>query len=647
MAVISGTTGDDVLTGTDTDDTIHGGDGNDTIDGILGADMLYGDAGNDVFRFSAVQYSSADAPVGLIDGGTGYDTIDFRNITPVISGTIRTDDDRYAFGAYVGSQRFEIRGVERILFGSSNDTINTYSDYAGDLELRAGDGNDRFTLSLGTPSGRVAGYGEAGDDEFFISGYYGSGPRYGLADGGAGNDLLKLNINFNVDLEAGTAVAGNAIWSISGFERVQAAAVSGYVTYINGSNAAETLSVNPALNDGSVGVVFDGRGGDDLISGSAGNDTLAGGDGFDTLTYSVHTGSVQIDLRTGQVNAGPQGGVDRISGFEKFILGSGDDVFIGDALSSVVEGGAGNDTISTLSGAAAYKPDSGFDRIDGGSGTDTLLLGGFRSDYQVLNAGGRTFLVAERSAVEVSGIEQAAFFGSATQAWATAVTGTPAFDGMSYIASYSDLRAAYGTDAAAGAKHFAEYGFGEGRGITFNALNYIASHFDLRAAYGTDLSAGAKHYIEWGASEGRTTTFDAWAYLASYADLIRAYGADEAAAAKHFIQWGAAEGRAATFDAIAYSKANPDLAAAFGSDTEALARHYVLYGFAEGRPIGITSVAVAAHTDLMDLADHNPLPASAFIDPDSNETELTAFGGSPLYADLTNAHVHPDVMLIG
>ena len=95
------------------------------------------------------------------------------------------------------------------------------------------------------------------------------------------------------------------------------------------------------------------------------------------------------------------------------------------------------------------------------------------------------------------------------------------FDGLDYVASYSDLISAFksGSKQAvldAGASHFINSGHNEGRTTTFNGLDYVASYGDLINALGANGDAGAYHYIESGASEGRTTTFDGLDYIASY-----------------------------------------------------------------------------------------------------------------------------------
>jgi uncharacterized protein (DUF1800 family) len=62
-----------------------------------------------------------------------------------------------------------------------------------------------------------------------------------------------------------------------------------------------------------------------------------------------------------------------------------------------------------------------------------------------------------------------------------------------------------GADAIAGAKHYIEVGFQEGRQITFNAFAYLANHADLRAAFGSNFVAATEHFIKFGFSETRVT----------------------------------------------------------------------------------------------------------------------------------------------
>lgn len=159
---------------------------------------------------------------------------------------------------------------------------------------------------------------------------------------------------------------------------------------------------------------------------------------------------------------------------------------------------------------------------------------------------------------------------------------------LRYIASYPDLIAAFGLDAAAGQRHYDSWGGAEGRSLTlFDPLRYAASNPDLVRAFGANEDALARHYIEWGFREGRSTaSFDALRYAASNPDLARAYGTDQGPITRHYIEWGLSEGRStSSFDALLYAASNLDLARAFGTNEGLITRHYIEWGLSEGRPI--------------------------------------------------------------
>lgn len=192
---------------------------------------------------------------------------------------------------------------------------------------------------------------------------------------------------------------------------------------------------------------------------------------------------------------------------------------------------------------------------------------------------------------------------------------TTTFNGLDYIASYSDLIKAFGDDNDAGAYHYIEYGYNEGRTVTFDGLDYIASHSDLIKAFGADNNAGANHYIEYGYSEGRTVTFDGLDYIASYSDLIKAYGANNDAGATHYIEHGYNEGRTTSFDGLAYIADYTDLMTAYGANNDAGASHYIQHGYNEGRCTTFNVAAYeSAHPDLMGKFASNDAFLTAYID---------------------------------
>ena len=75
-------------------------------------------------------------------------------------------------------------------------------------------------------------------------------------------------------------------------------------------------------------------------------------------------------------------------------------------------------------------------------------------------------------------------------------------------------------------------------GLTFDASNYLASYTDLLAAFGDDLGIARVHYFDFGVGEGRSfDSFDEASYLASYSDLLAAYGTDTDSALIHYINY--------------------------------------------------------------------------------------------------------------
>lgn len=550
-------------------------------------------------KVKVIAPDGTEAFVDMIFGGAEYirdDTVPQQSFTLGFANFRGVDprgEWKLQFQEHYENQVTTIKTAEFSFYGatpSAND-VHTYTDELATMAAIAGE------------SGRAV-----------------------LRDTDGGTDWINaaaVTSDVNLSLVAGTSTTfgGTAAFTIAVGTQIENAVTGDGNDVLTGNaldNELRGMRGDDSLFGGAGNDRLYGGAGADLLFGGEGNDLLDGGKGADLLNGGAGNDSYVLDDTGDQMIETANGGYDTVwssishtlgANFEALYLtgtaaidatgNDGDNMIVGNMGNNRLSGGAGNDTLATVSGFMGIRPVGGSDTIDGGSGSDTLQIGGVRSDYQVLTSGGQTYMITNGSAVAVSNIEAVKIgFGSATT---LGDAGVAAFDALNYIAGYSDLRIAFGTDAAKGATHFVDWGFNEGRSLVFNGLDYIASYADLRTAFGADMTAGARHFIQYGAGEQRTTTFDGWKYLASYGDLIQAFGADETAAARHFIQWGANENRVASFDAMAYVAANVDLLAAFGTDADALTRHYVTWGFAEGRSLGtpLSMVPTSATTQSM------------------------------------------------
>ena len=100
---------------------------------------------------------------------------------------------------------------------------------------------------------------------------------------------------------------------------------------VQGTGFDDTLSGDGGVNR------LDGGQGDDVLRGRGGNDVLVGGDGSDTASYDDVTSTVSVDLGAGTVS-GTDVGSDTLSGIEKVVTGSGDDVLKSVVMTPWMEG---------------------------------------------------------------------------------------------------------------------------------------------------------------------------------------------------------------------------------------------------------------------------------------------------------------------
>jgi Ca2+-binding RTX toxin-like protein len=326
MAIINGTSGNNVLNGTTSadeingfgghdqlfggrhDDTLNGGDGNDTLDGGsgndflnggTGADTLNGGNGNDQLNGEA----GADTLNGgddfdRLDGGTGADTMNGGDgsdiyIVDHVGDVAKEsfDDDLGGFDSVeasvshtlgfgiedlrlTGSDAINGTGNEKNNFLSGNDNNNILSGLAGDDSFFGGSGND--LLNGGTGADFMN--GGDGNDTYIVDDAGDGVSEFFDTDGEV--DIVQASVTYtlgswieNLTLTGATTING------TGNEK------GNVITGNSASNALSGLDGNDQLKGGSGNDLLDGGSGNDVLHGGSGADALIGGLGADIFKY--------------------------------------------------------------------------------------------------------------------------------------------------------------------------------------------------------------------------------------------------------------------------------------------------------------------------------------------------------------------------
>jgi RTX calcium-binding nonapeptide repeat (4 copies) len=598
--------------------TVHAGSGDNEIVTGAGNDTLIGGTGTDFFTpgggTNFVNGNGGDATVVLAADESEYSFAD----------TIQTDGTIGAFITHVGPTGDD--GIDTVVDAQSIE----FADRATALETGT-TGNDTFT-DLGGNSTIIIGGG--GNDTFSAAGLSAAQTQVSIDQFGdlemtAPHEFVVLVGVDTIDLADATITVTGGTITI-----VETAAVT---PTIAGTVSAQTTTseapVKPfahvTIGDANVGatdtltIALGGAGG--TLSGTG----LSGGSGG---AYTLSGNAAAITSKLDALVFTPKAGAPNTFSTTTFTLSD----------RSSAGGGPVVDTATTVidKDLAPPPPVVHPNKRPIVEPNNLALSGDVTGDnfIDTLN-----FVASYGDLINAFGTNQ-----QAAQNWYN--TSEPieqrveTFDGLDYVASYGDLVNAFksaGSKQAvldAGATHFIDAGFHEGRTTTFNGLDYIASYGDLINAFGANGDAGAYHYIESGASEGRTTTFDGLDYIASYGDLINAFGANEQAGAAHFIDNGSKEGRTTTFNGLDYIASYGDLIHAFGDNNDAGASHYIQAGHNEGRTTTFDGLDyIASYSDLIKaLGANEQAGAEHFIDNGSKEGRTTTFNGLAYIANNTD-----------
>ncbi len=432
-----GTVRDDIMRGLGGNDQIRASAGNDVLDGGAGNDFLEGSSGNDTYVFGRgygqdaidEQGDSADIDtLQLIDGITPGDIIlqatsDFGTDALL---TINNTADQVTLGGFFA---FDSLRVDRIQF--SDGTTWDYSAMLAHTEGVMLVGTEDTDYFYGNVTNDTL-LGLGGDD--ILSGGAGNdtldgGTGADRMTGGSGNDLFMVDHINDIVIESAGQGADTVYSSL---------------TYALGSNLENlTLTGSADINGtgNSLNNILTGNSAVNILTGGAGNDTYVVGLG-DTVVEAMSAGTdtVKSDsswtlgtnlenlILTGVAAVNGTGNslantltgnsaaniLSGESGADTLIGAQGDDLYIVDNVGDKVTelAGEGLDTIQssvtytlsanvenlTLSGTSAINGtgngldnvmvgNSAVNRLTGGAGNDTYVIGAGDTVVEAVNAG--------------------------------------------------------------------------------------------------------------------------------------------------------------------------------------------------------------------------------------------------------------------
>jgi len=459
---LNGGGGNDRLYGGNDVDTINGGDGSDSIYGEDGADILNGDGGNDNFWVQGTEalgdtidggddydqiQLSADSTFNLAATFTNIERLDMNlfNIYAVLN-------DGFDFSGMAVTGRADMFGDvgnENMTGTESRDDIyglagqDIINGGGGGDYLYGGDDND--TIDGGANNDRL--YGGNGDDIIVSS----TGNNYFYGEAGA--DTMTGGTGSDDFWIGGTEGIGDIIDGVSGYDEIQLTADSTFDLTSSFSNIdrldMNTFDVYAVINTGYdfSGMVVTARGefygaagnetitttesndvifgldGDDTINANGGNDIITGGLGADILNgndgdddFHVSMGEVAGDTFNG--GAGTDDfflqsdiildstttfiDMERVA-FNGFVITAAlNDGFDLSAMNrsgiSILNGQAGDESITgTIAGDAIYAGE-GADVINGAGGNDNIYIGGTEGRGDTIDGGVGTNYVRLTSA---------------------------------------------------------------------------------------------------------------------------------------------------------------------------------------------------------------------------------------------------------
>ena len=244
-----------------------------TLDAASGVLTINGTTGKDIVQFQVSDNAAANGTA------TTFDVIE----STTLAASPAKIPSRAAVGAFIGSgtgetrTTFDVGSVNTVVInsGAGDDLVIVGSKLTVPVLMNGGNGNDSLSGgqnadSISAGSGDDYVYGRGGDD--IVSGDLGADEIFG----GAGFDTTEYKDRTN------TVTVGIGNIADDG-EVGEGDNVRNDIEGVVGGSGDDSIGADNSNLDPSLGVLFYGGAGNDLLRGFGGSDTLIGGEGSDTL----------------------------------------------------------------------------------------------------------------------------------------------------------------------------------------------------------------------------------------------------------------------------------------------------------------------------------------------------------------------------